>query len=207
MKLMLKNLFSCTLLSLLCLSLTFNANAQIGKTKTPPGGGGGGGGSAPVYGLIIVNGNAGNTDSGFKIILYEGNYATQDIIANGSISGADGDIMRGRFRYSSADIFFAPFFGRDVDVTLSDKAPANDETRSMKISGMLAGRTIVLYDSPSAETDDDWTEITIKKNIPKSDFYQIHSYEHSYSDEYVQVIYHQHNGLDGKVSYLRTSPQ
>ena len=46
---------------------------------------------------------------------------------------------------------------------------------------------------------DDWTEIKVKKYRTKV---VIGSFEKDRDDDYVCVEYHEHNGLDGKVSYI-----
>jgi hypothetical protein len=165
--------------------------------------GGGGYSPPPVYGHIIPNGNSSNTFAGFQIILYEGNNATQDVIANGRISGSATQFIEGRFQKDVFTRFIHGFLYPGESPSQYDNLPANDETRSLRMCGMVAGRAILIFDSPSAATNDDWTEILIKKAIPGTDYYQLDSYEHSYEDEYVKVTYHADNGLDGKVSYMR----
>ena len=215
---MYKKLLTLTLAALLylCLASASNAQTRPPRTDTPPprggdpGSGGGGGGdigrhvpdpASLIRGQFIPNGNP--TNKGLEIILYEENFAQGDIIDNGDIVLPYNATAKGRFRYSEGDLFLHLIVhGNDGLEYENTKAPANDETRSLKISGMFAGRLITFYDNPSAQTDDDWIEILVKKAIPPTDFYQINSYQKSFEDEYVKVTYHEHNGLDGKVSYI-----
>ncbi|MDN3548790.1 hypothetical protein [Mucilaginibacter aquaedulcis] len=127
------------------------------------------------------------------------------MISGGRISGAITAGWDHRFDSSFFDKFIHDFFYNDSDqLTAADNLPQNDQARSLEFNGMLAGRSLIFFDSPSAETDDDWVEILIKKPIPATDVYRLDTFEQSYEDDYVKVTSHYHNGLDGKVSYLRT---
>ena len=64
---------------------------------------------------------------------------------------------------------------------------------------MPAGRVLRLFDSPDGNREDDWTEIVVKRNASEI---RIASFERSFENDDVQVIYHRNNGLDGKVSRL-----
>lgn len=80
---------------------------------------------------------------------------------------------------------------------------ANDHARSCTVSGS-AGIRFIVYDSPQGHTRDDWTEITLKKEVSG---YYIDTFEKRqgggvYEDEYIRMEYHRDNGLDGKVSSL-----
>lgn len=75
----------------------------------------------------------------------------------------------------------------------------NDHARSATVSGS-AGIRFIVYDKPSGQTDDDWTEIYLKTAV--TDYY-IPSLETAVDDPNVRIIYHRRNGLDGKVSALR----
>lgn len=75
----------------------------------------------------------------------------------------------------------------------------NDAVSSMRLLGVQAGTVIKIYDHPKGSEDDDWTEIKVRKDISS---YDIGSFELSRLDEYVEMIFHRHNGLDGKVSYI-----
>ncbi len=77
---------------------------------------------------------------------------------------------------------------------------ANDEARSMFIDHALALTKFKLYDSPDGSQDDDYTEITVLKDIVEP--YLIPSFEYSFEDEYVEAVHVHQNGLDGKVSRL-----
>jgi hypothetical protein len=59
------------------------------------------------------------------------------------------------------------------------------------------GRVIKLYDDPGGSLDDDWVEIIVRRDLLVT---TIDTFESSYEDADVRVIYHRNNGLDGKVS-------
>ncbi len=75
----------------------------------------------------------------------------------------------------------------------------NDEIRSMKFFNVVPGTVVKVYDSPDASTSDDYCEIKIKKL--KSEII-VSTFEKDYSDDYISVDFHHHNGLDGKISYI-----
>ena len=75
----------------------------------------------------------------------------------------------------------------------------NDEAKSASIFDTPAGITILLFDNPNGSKQDDWLEINIKQDIQEL---QISSFEESFENDDVQVIYHKKNGLNGKVSRL-----
>ncbi len=76
----------------------------------------------------------------------------------------------------------------------------NDEARSFQLYWLPVGAKIKVYDNPDGKTDDDWTEITIKKVVAQ---YCLGTLENTYEDDTVRVSYHRNNGLDGKVSHLK----
>lgn len=78
----------------------------------------------------------------------------------------------------------------------------NDEARSLVLHDVPAGRVIRVYDSPSGATEDDWTSITVKRNISRR---VIGTFQQDVDDASVRVVYHRNNGLDGKVSRLVVS--
>lgn len=75
----------------------------------------------------------------------------------------------------------------------------NDRARSGKLSGS-AGRTITVYDSPDAKTNDDYTVVQFKTTVTN---YYLDTFEKNYEDSNVKVTYVRKNGLDGKVSAIR----
>lgn len=126
------------------------------------------------------------------IILHEGNDCTQELV---------GSLPLPR------DIF---------NVNFKDNKPGfdNDEARSLSVrsdKGALnlpvkAGTKILLFDNPEGKKDDDWVEITFKRNpknqgIYPGDAYCIRTFEKDYEDNVVRIDYHEDNGLNGKVSY------
>ncbi|EDM68919.1 hypothetical protein PE36_19980 [Moritella sp. PE36] len=113
-----------------------------------------------------------------EIMLYEGNNATQNIVCTLNV------------------------YDREFNFKNSGSCD-NDETRSAKLVGVSAGTQFTVYDSPNGDTGDDYTQITVLQDILGT--YDIDSYEDSYSDDYVRVNFHRHNGLDGKVSRIKIS--
>jgi hypothetical protein len=63
--------------------------------------------------------------------------------------------------------------------------------------------TVRLYDHPQGKTGDDWVEITTKWHL---DIKIIATFESAFEDDDVRVVYHAHNGLDGKVSRFAVGP-
>jgi ABC-type histidine transport system ATPase subunit len=82
----------------------------------------------------------------------------------------------------------------------------NDEARSAVIKQAAADTEIVLYDSPSGATDDDFTVIKVIKDIALGNDQLIPTFEDNYETEYVIVSYIHNNGLDGKVSRVEIYP-
>jgi Big-like domain-containing protein len=75
----------------------------------------------------------------------------------------------------------------------------NDEARSLILYDVSAGRVLRLFDSPDGWRGDDSVEIIAKRHIARK---MIATFERSFEDADVSVIYHRDNGLDGKVSRL-----
>ena len=65
-----------------------------------------------------------------------------------------------------------------------------------------ANLVLRLYDSPSADREDDWVEIRFKRQVARK---QITTFERSFEDADVVVTYVRNNGLDGKVSHLESA--
>ena len=117
-----------------------------------------------------------------KVILFEGNNCTQDIVGR-----LDAVTQRHNFKNDRVGL-------------------ANDEARSLKLVNISAPLTVRLYDSPNASRRDDWVEIRVTAFRGE---YCIGSFEdpgfasttndHSFEPS---ISYHTHNGLDGKVSYI-----
>ncbi|MCB1037103.1 MAG: phospholipase D family protein, partial [Acidobacteria bacterium] len=121
---------------------------------------------------------------GSYLELYEGNGATQDLVCPiAAIRGASKAV-------------------RFADTRFCD----NDETRSLLLHDVFAGQVFRFYDdSRQGFQDDDWTEILVKRNVARK---IIPTYEASFEDADVRVIYHRDDNLDGKVSSMevRNSP-
>ena len=119
------------------------------------------------------------TSIGSYLELYEGNSGTQNLVCPFSVT-----------------------YNRNT--RLSDTGYcSNDETRSAMLYDVPAGRVFRFYDDGSSlYQDDDWTEIIVKRPLRRK---YIDSYEASYEDADVRVIYHRDNGLDGKVSAVEAA--
>lgn len=118
---------------------------------------------------------------GPRVSLYEGNDGTQDHVCVVDID------------HDAATVFNTLPNPRRCD---------NDEARSARLFDVSAGRTLRLYDSPAGERQDDWVEITVKRDAAEV---LIPSFERSFENDDVRVVYHRNNGLDGKVSRLESS--
>ena len=106
--------------------------------------------------------------------LYEGNNATQDLVAS-----------------------------YDPTRRTSRRVRPNDEARSMRMYAVPIGTTISVYDSGNGGTRDDWCEVRVKQRVKD---YIVDTFERSYEDNVVRVVYHERDNLDGKVSYIRIDP-
>jgi phosphatidylserine/phosphatidylglycerophosphate/cardiolipin synthase-like enzyme len=74
----------------------------------------------------------------------------------------------------------------------------NDAARSMLLHDVPAGKVVRFYDHGGRQyQDDDWVEIITKRFVARK---YINTFQQSFSDADVRVIYHRDNGLDGKVS-------
>lgn len=78
----------------------------------------------------------------------------------------------------------------------------NDEAKALRLFDAPVGRVIRLYDDPSASREDDWVEIIVKRHIVDK---LVPTFERSFEDADVRVIYHPDNGLDGHVSHLEVA--
>lgn len=77
----------------------------------------------------------------------------------------------------------------------------NDEISSMLIqAGVNSGRKIKVYDSKKGKTSDDYTLVSVGKiKHPVC----VDTFEKDINKSKVDVKYHKHNGLDGKISYIK----
>src|SRR5262245_21595485 len=82
----------------------------------------------------------------------------------------------------------------------------NDEARSLLIkANTKAPQTLTVYDNPGGSQKDDWTRITILRDLPEP--YCVGSFEVARRDQYVLIEWHRHNGLDGKISRVENGSQ
>jgi len=111
--------------------------------------------------------------------LYEGNDATQDVICPIAVNRIK------NLRFSD------PWFGGDFPCN-------NDDARSVLLHDVPAGKVLRFYDDPDRRyEDDDWIEIIVKRAVSRK---YIDTFEQSFEDGDVRVIFHRNNGLDGKIS-------
>jgi len=112
-------------------------------------------------------------DAWGQVVLYEGNNCSQDVLCEEWFEG---------FRN----------FKKETSCP-------NDEARSLFIRNARRGEQYWLFDSPDGSLNDDWVEIAIL-----NDFNElcIKTFERSFDDGSIRIIYHKRNGLDGKVSAM-----
>jgi phosphatidylserine/phosphatidylglycerophosphate/cardiolipin synthase-like enzyme len=116
-----------------------------------------------------------NASIGQYAELYEGNSGTQDLVCPIAVINSNK---------------FVPFTTRACD--------DNDETRSLLLHDVPAGRVLRFYDDGNRmHQEDDWTEIVVKRSVQRK---YVDSYQASFEDADVRVIAHHDDGLDGKVS-------
>ncbi len=110
-----------------------------------------------------------------RVILYEGNDCSENTIGETDDSTPQEINFKERYEFE------------------------NDETRSVLLINVRSGISIRLFDHPRGDLDDDWVEIQVIGSISEV---CVDSYEQSYRDNLLNVTFHEHNGLDGKVSRL-----
>ena len=124
------------------------------------------------------------------LIFFEGNGCTQDIV----------------FTYNSR-------VGRDDNC--KSRGPCkgdNDEARSLRIlKSAASGTRIVVFDSPNGKQDDDFTVIDIlRPDFMEDQGYCLQSFEQNFDtpneNQGIVVDFVRKNGLDGKVSRVRITP-
>lgn len=75
----------------------------------------------------------------------------------------------------------------------------NDFYRSLKLVNVRKGTIIRLFDDPKGGKGDDWTQVTVKRQVRKI---KINSFERNRDTQNVRIVYHKKNGLDGKLSRI-----
>lgn len=120
-----------------------------------------------------------NKAAGNYAELYEGNSATQDVVCP-------------LFLHRDKSLRFSdPWTGTDFPCD-------NDEARSMLLHDVPAGKVLRFYDDGGrGYQEDDWTEIIVKRPVARK---YVDTFEQSFEDADVRVIYHRDDGLDGKIS-------
>lgn len=120
-----------------------------------------------------------------KVLFYEALYCKQNLIG-----GMQGEDIYGHIAYESG-------------------SAQNDEMQSLLLFPSVENNTIIkLYDSPSGSLEDDWFFIdrgTKDFHVP----FCVNGFEHSTStresDAGIKTYYQEHDGLNGKVSYVKVS--
>jgi hypothetical protein len=79
----------------------------------------------------------------------------------------------------------------------------NDEARSLSLTGIDKGTRISLFDSASANREDDHVIIDIKRNIGMHERVVISTFEKTENNSTYQMVFARNNGLDGKVSRIQ----
>ncbi|ELU8564822.1 hypothetical protein [Vibrio parahaemolyticus] len=108
------------------------------------------------------------------LAFYEGNNGSQDLVCSIPISG-----------------------NKNIDFTSDSYGCDNDEARSMVLHQVRSGTQITVFDSPSANRNDDYTVINVLNDISS---YTIDTFEHTFQNPWISVSFRHVNGLDGKVS-------
>ncbi|HEX7815560.1 hypothetical protein [Dyella sp.] len=114
------------------------------------------------------------------VIFYEGNRAMQNIVCG----------IPGRVTIN-------------INTQNDSLGCENDEARSARIVGLPAGTRISIYDSPSGSTSDDYTIITLRRNIEDL---VIPTFQQNVNNADIEMVFRRHNGLDGKVSRIKIEP-
>jgi hypothetical protein len=118
----------------------------------------------------------GSVLAGPSLDLYEGNDATQNLLCSVPV-------------------------GQSEIVVFPDHPECdNDEARSFVLVNVPAGTVLQFFDDPGGSTEDDWVEIEITRDVA---LLTVGSFEKSGQQGDIVVTYHEHDGLDGKVSRLQ----
>jgi len=143
-----------------------------------------------------------NTCEGEKIVETTNIDLLKDILDNKAYYTDQYDIVFYEHNYCKGEEngFYSSTFKRgDIHCKGGDSLCQNDRTSSVKLyPGVAAGVKISLYDSSKGSKSDDWVEIKVLKEIQEP--VCIDTLEKSMSTSDINVTYHAHNGLDGKVS-------
>jgi hypothetical protein len=134
----------------------------------------------PIIIITVLSAIAPRLAVADAIVFKEGNNCTQDVV----------------FRFTS-DSFGGqyPYY----NYTCADGNYPNDEARSVYLLNVRAGVRIRVFDNPHVKRYDDWTEIVVKRQVPRI---SINSFDRSYENSVVKVKAHRKDGLDGKVSCI-----
>lgn len=101
---------------------------------------------------------------GNRVVFYEGNGGTQNIVCTIS---------------ASTDV--------KTDFNNDHYGCSNDEARSMMLSGLILGSTIAVFDGKWDTTGDDWATVYVEQSSLR---YVVDTFHTSYEDEFVKVTYH-----------------
>jgi phosphatidylserine/phosphatidylglycerophosphate/cardiolipin synthase-like enzyme len=120
-----------------------------------------------------------NRSIGSYLELYDGNNGTANIIC-----------MISAKRNKSMHFF---------DALGGSQSPCDsDAARSVLLHDVPAGKVFRFYDDGERRfQDDDWVEIIVKRAVSRK---YINTFEQTFEDADVRVIYHRDNGLDGKIT-------
>ena len=119
------------------------------------------------------------------LVFYEGNNCTQDIVFtyNSEVPANDNCQTPGTACYGD-----------------------NDEARSLLITGFAKpGTRVKVYDSPTADTTDDYAVIDILPDVPPEGAC-VGTFEQSVIRPGFRISYIRKDGLDGKISHVTVQP-
>lgn len=147
----------------------------------------------------------GTFEAGFEdddvLVIYHGVDNLDGKVSRMEVLAGDGpmvDLHEGN--NGSQDLVCALPAGQPVSVDFTSGGPcANDEARSITLRDVSAGTVLFLYDSSGGNREDDWVAIEALQDVS---FRRVDTFETSFEDAALRMLFFPNNGLDGKVSRL-----
>ena len=140
---------------------------------------------------LVLVAIAGPSLAASKAVFYEGNGCDQDRL--GQIYVGDCDDKKQCVELGEA---------KSYNLTNGKWSIPNDEARSVKLNDLPEGTIIKVFDDPNRSKKDDWTEITVRQDLSLQTVC-VPSFDKDFRDEWIDVEYHEVNGIQGKVSNIR----
>lgn len=135
---------------------------------------------------------------------FEGNNCTQDRLGGFNTIEHIGDKIDYRYVLS-------PTVWKFAGITTSNSQPWGDEARSVRITSnwrrQREPRTarLEVYDNPDGKRDDDWVAIIVRDaELIPAEGMCIRTFERPLDRNGVFLERHPQNGLDGKISFIRS---